>query len=51
MLVLFQLFFLSKKFQSFSDHHLRVSSDDKGSLEGAKQEGKLHEALLDRYQH
>ena len=42
------LFLLRKKFQSFPDHKLRVCMDSRDSLEGAKQKGKLHEALLDR---
>lgn len=37
-----------KKFQSFQDRHLLVNKEDRGQLEKAQREGKMHEALLDR---
>nr|CAG4641211.1 EOG090X0DUJ [Eulimnadia texana] len=37
-----------KKFQKFQDKKMRVCSEDKGQLSKAKDEGYLHEALLDR---
>jgi protein FRG1 len=38
----------SKKFQKFQDKKMKVSKGDKTELEQAKQQGTLHEALLDR---
>ena len=37
-----------KKFQKFQDHKIRINNDDRGELVKAKNEGYLHEALLDR---
>ena len=37
-----------KKFQSFTDHKLRVSQESTDSLYTSIREGKLHETLLDR---
>lgn len=37
-----------KKFQSFQDRRLRINEEDTSKLDTAKNEGKLHEALLDR---
>lgn len=37
-----------KKFQKFQDKKLRVNTEDRASLKRAKDEGALHEALLDR---
>lgn len=37
-----------KKFQKFQDKKLRVNTEDKGTLKRARDEGTLHEALLDR---
>lgn len=37
-----------KRFQSFTDHKLRISGESKSALLTAKTTGKLHEALLDR---
>uniref|UniRef100_A0A023ELP9 Protein FRG1 homolog n=1 Tax=Aedes albopictus TaxID=7160 RepID=A0A023ELP9_AEDAL len=37
-----------KKFQKFQDKKLRVNTEDKAALKRAKDEGALHEALLDR---
>lgn len=40
--------FYRKKYQSFQDHKLRVNTESRGGLQKARQEGKLHEVLLDR---
>lgn len=37
-----------RKFQKFQDKKLRLCTDDKDELKRAKEEGKLHEGLLDR---
>ncbi len=37
-----------KKFQSFQDHKLRLTTQDVSKLDKAKSKGKLHEAMLDR---
>lgn len=37
-----------KKFQKFQDHKLRINKDDVKELDRAKDEGYLHEKLLDR---
>jgi protein FRG1 len=37
-----------KKFQKFQDKKMRVCKEDKTELKKAKEEGKLHESLLDR---
>ncbi|XP_021927044.1 protein FRG1 homolog isoform X3 [Zootermopsis nevadensis] len=37
-----------RKFQKFQDKKLRVNRSDRSELEQARQEGNLHEALLDR---
>ena len=37
-----------KKFQKFQDHKIRLNMDDRTELVKAKNEGYLHEALLDR---
>jgi len=37
-----------KKFQKFQDHKIRLNMDDRTDLVKAKNEGTLHEALLDR---
>ncbi len=36
------------RFQSWQDGKLRVSEQDKRELKVAKEQGKLHEQLLDR---
>lgn len=38
----------ANRFQSWQDGKLRVSESDKRALKRAKEEGKLHEQLLDR---
>lgn len=42
------LCFFSKKFQKFQDKKLRINKGDLTDLKKAKDEGSLHEALLDR---
>lgn len=37
-----------KKFQKFQDHKIKLCNEDRGELVKAKNEGYLHEALLDR---
>lgn len=37
-----------KKFQKFQDKKLRINKSDVKELEAAKEEGNLHETLLDR---
>ncbi|GAB6021370.1 hypothetical protein CHUAL_003978 [Chamberlinius hualienensis] len=37
-----------KKFQSFQDKRMRVNEEDRGKLKKAKEDGNLHEVLLDR---
>ena len=37
-----------RKYQAWQDGKLRISKKDVGELEKAKQEGRLHDALLDR---
>ncbi|EGD80546.1 hypothetical protein PTSG_01137 [Salpingoeca rosetta] len=39
---------IARRFQSWQDGKLRLSGGDANDLKRAKQEGKLHEALLDR---
>lgn len=38
----------SKKFQKFQDKKMKLSSDKTKDLKKAKEEGYLHEAMLDR---
>ena len=37
-----------KKYQKFQDHKIKICSDERDALVKAKQEGDLHEVLLDR---
>jgi len=37
-----------KKFQKFQDHKIRINNDNREELVKAKNQGYLHEALLDR---
>ena len=37
-----------KKFQKFQDHKIRLCDEDRTDLVKAKNQGTLHEALLDR---
>ena len=37
-----------RKFQKFQDKKLRICTESKKELKKAKEEGKLHESLLDR---
>ena len=37
-----------KKFQKFQNHKIKINQEDRGELVRAKQEGDLHELLLDR---
>lgn len=37
-----------RKFQKFQDKKLRICTEDKSQLKKAKEQGKLHEGLLDR---
>ena len=37
-----------KKFQKFQDHKIKLCDDDRTNLVKAKNDGTLHEALLDR---
>lgn len=37
-----------RKFQKFQDKKLRLCPEDKNELKQAKEQGKLHEGLLDR---
>ncbi|KAA0197229.1 FSHD region protein [Fasciolopsis buskii] len=37
-----------RKFQSWQDHKLRLSTEEKGALKEARKSGSLHECLLDR---